>query len=104
MPDWDFFIAHKDADSPDAESLAALLQPHARVLEDSMLAYGADWDVVGRFQHSARITVALVTASRNPEFFYREEISAGLRLAQRDPDSHRVVPVILDPPSDIDLP
>jgi tetratricopeptide (TPR) repeat protein len=104
MPDWDFFIAHKDADSPDAESLAALLRPHARVFEDSMLAYGADWDDVGRFQRSARITVALVTVSRNPGFFYREEIVTGLRLAQRDPDSHRVVPVILDPLSDIDLP
>ncbi len=69
-----------------------------------MLAPGVDWDVVGRYQRSSRITVVLVTASNQPGFFYREEIVTGVRLAQRDPENHRVVPVVLDALTDVDMP
>jgi len=102
--EWDFFIAHRDADSVVAEQLATLLRPHARVFEDSMLPPGVDWDVLGRHQRSALITVVLVTAQGVPGVFYREEIATGLRLAQRDPDGHRVVPVLLEPVAVDDMP
>jgi hypothetical protein len=94
--EWDFFLAHAGADSPTAERLRTLLEPHATVFEDSMLRAGEEWDVVlDRHLRASMITVVLVSRRTENAVYLREEIARAITLARAD-GRRRVVPLILE--------
>ncbi|MFE9747068.1 TIR domain-containing protein [Saccharothrix saharensis] len=94
--EWDFFLAHAGADSPAAERLRSLLEPHATVFEDSMLRAGDEWDVVlDRHLRASMITVVLVSRRTEQAVYLREEIARAISLARAD-GRRRVVPLVLE--------
>ncbi|MCC8246577.1 toll/interleukin-1 receptor domain-containing protein [Saccharothrix luteola] len=94
--EWDFFLAHAGADSPAAERLRSLLEPHATVYEDSMLRAGEEWDLVlDRHLRASRITVVLVSRRTENAVYLREEIARAITLARAD-GRRRVVPLVLE--------
>ena len=94
--EWDFFLAHAGADSPTAERLRSLLEPHATVFEDSMLRAGEEWDLVlDRHLRASMITVVLVSRRTENAVYLREEIARAISLARAD-SRRRVVPLVLE--------
>ncbi|GAB2962748.1 TIR domain-containing protein [Saccharothrix stipae] len=94
--EWDFFLAHAGADSPTAERLRSLLEPHATVFDDSMLRAGEEWDLVlDRHLRASMITVVLVSRRTENALYLREEIARAIGLARADA-RRRVVPLVLE--------
>ncbi|MEU4442454.1 toll/interleukin-1 receptor domain-containing protein [Actinosynnema sp. NPDC050801] len=94
--EWDFFLAHAGADSPTAERLRSLLEPHATVFDDSMLRAGEEWDLVlDRHLRASVITVVLVSRRTENAVYLREEIARAIGLARADA-RRRVVPLVLE--------
>lgn len=97
--EWDFFLAHAEADSARAEELYDLVAGKARVFLDSRsLVLGDDWDrELAAAQRLSRVTVVLISQAVSAAYYQREEIAAALDRARRQPSEHRVVPVYLEP-------
>jgi len=104
--EYDFFIAHAGGDTAMAETLYERLSTNSRPFLDARcLLPGDDWDVeLARAQRASRITVVLVSAQTDAAFYHREEIATALALSRSDPESHRVVPIVLPGWSDDRMP
>ncbi|WP_410594028.1 TIR domain-containing protein [Amycolatopsis sp. lyj-23] len=95
--EWDFFLAHGSADDAVAAQLRSLLEPEARVFEDSMLQVGEDW-AAGLDSHlrASAITVVMLSEESASSHYLREEIARAIALASSDP-GRRVAPLYLEP-------
>jgi len=93
---WDFFLAHAGADSPTAERLRSLLEPHATVFEDSMLQPGEDWAVaLDQHLRASLITVVMISRHMASAYYLREEVARAIELDRAD-SGRRVVPLLLE--------
>jgi TIR domain len=101
-PRWDLFIAHAGPDQAEADALYDLLAPHLRVFLDTRcLLPGDDWPrVLPAALRASSMTVVLVSLRVDAAFYANEEIAIAIDLARRDPDRHRVIPVLLDDPDE----
>jgi len=95
---WDFFIAHAGPDKQIAEQLYDLLAGSAKVFLDSRsLEYGDNWDLtLATAQQQSRITVVLVTKNTDNAYYQRAEVAQAINMSREMPDTHRIIPLIVD--------
>lgn len=99
-PLYDFFLAHAGGDGKVAERLFDLLEQGGgrAFLASRSLLLGDDWDLaLARAQRSSRISVIMVSSRTPGAFYQREEIAAALAYARLHHESHRVIPLYLEP-------
>lgn len=96
---YDIFIAHAGADTAASIVLYDALAPHCSVfLVERNARPGDDWDlVIPRAQRRSRITAVLVSSHSEKAYYQRVEIAAAIHLARSQPQSHQLIPIILDP-------
>ncbi|NTV07469.1 MAG: HAD-IB family phosphatase [Chlorobium limicola] len=96
--EWDFFIAHAEADTSTARELYDLMKDQCRVFLDSQcLVLGGDFDVeLAAAQRNSMITIVLVSSNTKLAYYQREEIATAINLARNPDISHRVVPLYLE--------
>lgn len=96
---WDLFIAYASPDRPHADRLYSMLSTRYRVfLDHRCLLPGDEWGAaIAAAQRDALITVILVSTKSEGAYYQRDEVAAAIDLARRNPDTHRVVPVYLEP-------
>ncbi len=97
---YDFFIAASPADADVASSLYDALETEGVpvFLDARSVELGERLDeatLAG--QRTSRATAVIVTANSEPEFFVREEVARAILWSREHPESHRVIPVLLDP-------
>jgi hypothetical protein len=100
VQEWDFFIAHAGADRQQAEALYTRLTPAARAYLDSRnLIPGDNWSRdLPDAQRRSLITVVLLSTNTRQADYQIEEIAAAVAMVRENPETHRVIPVYLDPP------
>jgi hypothetical protein len=103
---WDFFIAHAGEDLEIARKLYGRLKEHARVfLDDECLDPGDPWSArLQEAQSESRITVVLISKDTDKSYYEREEIAAAGEMARDTERQHRLVPIYLEDPDDIEVP
>lgn len=103
---WDFFIAHAGEDLKVARKLYDKLKEHARVfLDDECLDPGDPWDVkLPEAQRQSHVTIVLISQNTNEAYYEREEIAEAIDIARDTNLRHRLVPIYLEDPEEIDVP
>jgi hypothetical protein len=103
---YDFFIAHAGGDRQPAQQLYGYLKPKARAFLDSEnLLPGDNWNSeLAAAQRNSLVTVVLVSSRSGAAYYQSEEIAAAISLARENPDTHRVVPVYIEPVTERELP
>ena len=96
---WDYFIAHATADADRAEELLQYLSqpPAVRAFVDTKhLIPGDDWTrAIPKAQRSARATVALISPRADNAFYLGSELHTAIAWYRKEPDRHRLIPVLL---------
>jgi hypothetical protein len=105
----DFFIAHAGPDRRQAQELLWLLEDeNCRVfLDRAALAPGDRWPSTLRDAlQASRATVVLISTYTDAAFYEQEEIARAIQLARQQPQSHAVIPVMLErlPDGPLDMP
>ncbi len=101
--EYEFFLAHAGPDLGRAEELFQLLACRARVFLDARcLLPGDNWNnSLTHAQKNSLITVVLISSRSDSAYYQSEEIATAISLAREDPQTHRVVPVYLEPVQDV---
>ncbi len=98
---WDVFLAHpKELESRAARLYDALVaQPHGRrvFLDKRCIAPGDAWlDRIRGALRRTRVFAVLIGPTSDTAWFQSEEILTAIEVTRREPDDHKIVPVLVD--------
>src|SRR6266480_1300440 len=90
---WDFFVAHANADGTIAEKLfEALSTTHRVFLDKKSVSAGGDRDLeISRALGRSQIILVLVSSKVEASYYLRDEIATAIQLTRTNHNAHRVV-------------
>ena len=94
---WDVFIAYAGPDREHAHELYQRLAGHCEATWDDCLKPGDRWNLIlPQMLERSRIVAVLVSQHTGSAHYEGVEVADVIELVRRDPEHHRLVPVILD--------